>query len=274
MMFKIVASDLDGTLLTPSHQIAPYTRSILQKLHNSGRQFVFATGRHHIDVMNFQAQLGIPSYMITANGACVHSPDHQLLYQQDLDPDVVSAAINATKHETNLKIHIYRENDWLLDREDPTLKNVHDGQFTYQIFDVEQPPLLGIAKLFFTIDDLDHEKLVIWEDKFKQAFGDRANIAFSTPWCLEIMNKNVSKGDALAMVAHHLNATLDDCIAFGDGMNDVELLSMAGKGLIMSTAHDKVKRALPDHEIIGGCDQESVAHYLEDHLLQITNFDR
>ncbi len=139
VMFKIVASDLDGTLLTPDHKIAPYSRSILQKLHDSGRQFVFATGRHHLDVQNFQAQLGIPAYLITANGACVHAPDHSQLYQQDLDPEVVATAIQLTKNESNLKIHIYRENDWLLNTEDLTLKNFHDGQFTSKVSILPRP---------------------------------------------------------------------------------------------------------------------------------------
>ena len=60
---------------------------------------------------------------------------------------------------------------------------------------------------------------------------------------------------------------LSDCIAFGDGMNDVEMLSAAGKGLVMATAHDRVKAALPDHEVIGSHAEEAVARYLEKHLL-------
>ncbi|WP_199450756.1 HAD hydrolase family protein, partial [Vibrio harveyi] len=56
-------------------------------------------------------------------------------------------------------------------------------------------------------------------------------------------------------------------IAFGDGMNDVEMLTMAGKGLVMGTAHDKVKKALPSNDVIGSCADEAVAHYLETNLL-------
>jgi len=63
---------------------------------------------------------------------------------------------------------------------------------------------------------------------------------------------------------------LKDCIAFGDGMNDFEMLSMAGKGLVMGTAHHKVKTALPDIEVIGNCDDEAVAHYIAEHLLNKT----
>ncbi len=62
-------------------------------------------------------------------------------------------------------------------------------------------------------------------------WGDRVNVSFSTLTCLEVMAGGVSKGHALEAVAKMLGYTLSDCIAFGDGMNDAEMLSMAGKGL-------------------------------------------
>ncbi|MCA2418018.1 HAD-IIB family hydrolase, partial [Vibrio chemaguriensis] len=77
----------------------------------------------------------------------------------------------------------------------------------------------------------------------------------------------VSKGHALQAVAETLGLTLENCIAFGDGMNDVEMLSMAGKGLVMGTSHEKVMKALPNNEVIGSNADDAVAHYLQDHLL-------
>ncbi|HAH02342.1 MAG TPA: sugar/pyridoxal phosphate phosphatase YigL, partial [Vibrio sp.] len=68
-------------------------------------------------------------------------------------------------------------------------------------------------------------------------------------------------------VAKSLNLTLDNCVAFGDGMNDAEMLAMAGKGLVMGTSHEKVFKALPDNEVIGSSADDAVAHYLEKHLL-------
>ncbi|WP_299017315.1 Cof-type HAD-IIB family hydrolase [uncultured Photobacterium sp.] len=265
-MYKIVASDLDGTLLTPDHKIAPFTKQVLNQLHQVGKDFIFATGRHHIDVAGMREHLGIPAYMITSNGARVHNSKGEVIFQQDVQPEVISSIIEMTKHDPELKIHIYRNDDWLLNAEDPTLQDFHD-EFSYQLFDVNNPPLEGVAKVFFTRDDRDHDKLVEWEDRLNAHFGQQANIAFSTPWCLEVMDANVSKGHALEAVAKEKGYGLQDCIAFGDGMNDVEMLSMAGKGLIMETAHDKVKQALPENNVIGACNDEAVAHYLANNLL-------
>ncbi|ELR64077.1 hypothetical protein C942_03158 [Photobacterium marinum] len=266
-MYKIVASDLDGTLLTPDHKIAPFTKQVLNQLHHSGKDFIFATGRHHIDVAGMREHLGIPAYMITSNGARVHNSNGDVIYQQDVQPEVIRGIIEMAKADPELKIHIYRNDDWLLNKEDPTLSDFHE-EFTYQLFDVDNPPLDGVAKIFFTRDDRSHDKLVEWEDRFNADFGDKANIAFSTPWCLEVMDAKVSKGHALEAVAKEKGYSLQDCIAFGDGMNDVEMLSMAGKGLIMGTAHDKVKLALPENRVIGACHDEAVAHYLADNLLK------
>lgn len=108
--------------------------------------------------------------------------------------------------------------------------------------------------------------LVVYEKLINEKFAGQVNVAFSTPYCLEVMGAGVSKGDALKAVAESLNLTLENCIAFGDGMNDVEMLSMAGKGLVMGTAHEKVIKALPEIEVIGSHADDAVAHYLHEHL--------
>lgn len=265
-MYQIVASDLDGTLLNPEHKIAPFTRDVLQRLSQHQKNFVFATGRHHIDVAEMREKLEIPAYMITSNGARVHNNLGELVFQQNLTAEVIRGIIDLAKQDPNLHIHMYCGEHWLLNHDDDKLKEFHET-FTYQLFDVENPPLDEVAKIFFTRDDNDHEALVVWEEKFKSQFGDKANIAFSTPWCLEVMDAGVSKGSALEAVAKALGYELNDCIAFGDGMNDVEMLAMAGKGLIMGTSHEKVKQALPNNDVIGSNADEAVAHYLQQYLL-------
>lgn len=265
-MYKIAASDLDGTLLTSEHKIAPFTKKVLTQLHHQGIEFVFATGRHHVDVANIREQLGIPAYMITSNGARVHNCKNEMIFKQNLTPDVVKELINMIKEDDEILIHIYRDDDWLLNKDEK--KECYQVNIAYQLFDVENPPLENVAKVFITREDKDHEKLVIWEEKFKAAFADRASVVFSTPFCLEVMDRDVSKGHALEAVAKMKGYQLADCIAFGDGMNDFEMLYMAGKGLVMETSHYKVKLALPNHEVIGHCDDQAVAHYLLEHIIK------
>ncbi|WP_086971520.1 Cof-type HAD-IIB family hydrolase [Vibrio coralliirubri] len=265
---KIVASDLDGTLLAPNHQLSDFTKLTLKKLHDQGYTFIFATGRHHVDVAGIRQIAGIPAYMITSNGARVHDQNDQLMYSQNVPQELVQPVIDIVRQDPNLFIHMYQNEDWLLDREDEMLAKFHsESGFSYKRFEAESAPSEGIAKVFFTHPEQDHEYLVTFEQKLRDAFGDKLNIAFSTPWCLEVMAAEVSKGHALDAVAKSLNLTLDNCVAFGDGMNDAEMLAMAGKGLVMGTSHEKVMKALPDNEVIGSNADDAVAHYLEKHLL-------
>ena len=67
-MFKVVVSDLDGTLLNNQHQISPHTRRTLHRLTAEGIRFIVATGRHHIDVQGIRNALGLEIFLITANG--------------------------------------------------------------------------------------------------------------------------------------------------------------------------------------------------------------
>ncbi len=263
---KIVASDLDGTLLAPNHQLSAYSKMTLRTLHEMGYTFVFATGRHHVDVAGIRAQVGIPAYMITSNGARVHDQKDQLTYSENIAPELVQGVIDTIKHDHEILIHMYQNDDWLMNKEDESLREFHD-EFTYHLFDEDRAPTNGIAKIFFTHGGKDHERLVAFETQLRQQFGDQLNISFSTPWCLEVMNGAVSKGHALQAIAESLGLTLENCLAFGDGMNDVEMLSMAGKGLVMGTAHEKVMQALPDNEVIGSNAEDAVAHYLQKHLL-------
>ena len=87
-MYKVVVSDLDGTLLNGQHQISPHPRYPAPS-GGAGIKFVVATGRHHVDVRSIRDTLGLDIYLITSNGAVVHDKQDQLIFNQAL-PDSVA----------------------------------------------------------------------------------------------------------------------------------------------------------------------------------------
>ncbi|CAH0532286.1 Pyridoxal phosphate phosphatase YigL [Vibrio stylophorae] len=268
-MYKIIASDLDGTLLNQDRIIAPFTKSVLSELVAAGKIFVFATGRHYVDVANFRRELGLPAYMITSNGARVHGPDDEVVKQHDLLPQQVEPVVAIADGDDNIHIHIYTDQGWLISEDDPELRHFHDDSgFYYEVFDRHNLPTESVCKIFFISKDRSHEALLDLEKRLLATFGDDLAICFSTPNCLEVNAKGVSKGSALAEVAARHGCTLADCIAFGDGMNDEVMLASTGKGLIMADAHDRLKAALPNHEVIGSNKEEGVAQYLQAHFLK------
>ncbi|HAI9186743.1 TPA: HAD family hydrolase [Escherichia coli] len=237
-MYQVVASDLDGTLLSPDHTLSPYAKETLKLLTARGINFVFATGRHHVDVGQIRDNLEIKSYMITSNGARVHDLDGNLIFAHNLDRDIASDLFGVVNDNPDIITNVYRDDEWFMNRHRPE----------------------GVSKVFFTCDS--HEQLLPLEQAINARWGDRVNVSFSTLTCLEVMAGGVSKGHALEAVAKKLGYSLKDCIAFGDGMNDAEMLSMAGKGCIMGSAHQRLKDLHPELEVIGTNADDAVPHYL------------
>ncbi|PJG58744.1 Cof-type HAD-IIB family hydrolase [Aeromonas cavernicola] len=260
-MFKVVVSDLDGTLLNKQHQISPRTRATLHRLAQQGIKFVVATGRHHVDVRSFRDALGMDIYLITSNGAVVHDKQDQLVFNQPL-PAEIAAELIALERDPAIHLNVYQGDEWLVEEELPWLLQFHDESgFTYRLVDdLSKEPKEQINKVFYIGD---HDKLVQIERHLNQRYGDQINVTFSLPDCLEVMHAEVHKGHAVRAVLAQHGFEMSQAIAFGDGMNDLEMLSMVGLGVVMGNAHDRLKLALPDHERTLTSDEDGVAVYLE-----------
>lgn len=265
-MYQVVASDLDGTLLSPEHRLTPYAKSVLQALTKRGIHFVFATGRHHIDVGQLRDNLGIKAHMITSNGARVHNADGELVFARDLPEDVAGALYELVFDSPDIVTNVYRGNEWHLNRQRPEdMQYFKETIFNCNLYRPDRLRTDAVSKVFFTGDS--HDKLLTLEEIINRQWGGRVNVSFSTLNCLEVMAGGVSKGHALEAVASDMGYRLKNCLAFGDGMNDAEMLSMAGKGCIMGNAHQRLKNKLPMLEVIGTNGEDAVPHYLQRLLL-------
>ncbi len=180
---------------------------------------------------------------------------HEILFEKDAMRSVALHAIVDFFNRHN------SPSEWFMNRHRPEeMRFFKEAVFKYALY---EPGLLepeGVSKVFFTCDS--HEKLLPLEQAINARWGDRVNVSFSTLTCLEVMAGGVSKGHALEAVAKKLGYSLQDCIAFGDGMNDAEMLSMAGKGCIMGSAHQRLKDLHPELEVIGTNAEDAVPHYL------------
>src|SRR5476649_2192967 len=183
-MYQVVASDLDGTLLAPDHTLKIYTKETLQLLTARGINFVFATGRHHIDVSQIRDNLGISAYMITSNGARVHNPDGELLFAHDVDGDIAEELFGMVYDDPEILTNVYRRDDWYMNRNRLDQQDFfRESDFNYQLFEPGQLPTDGICKVYFTSDN--HQRLMALEDALNARWGDRVNVSFSLPVCLE-----------------------------------------------------------------------------------------
>ena len=91
---KVIISDLDGTLLNNKHQISDYTKSVFKQLHKDNFLLIVATGRHHLDAMAVIDTLNVPVYLVSSNGARIHSPKKEELFAFDLKSEIVKLALS------------------------------------------------------------------------------------------------------------------------------------------------------------------------------------
>jgi len=258
--YKAVISDLDGTLLNSQHQVSEFTRSTLKALVGSGVKFIVATGRHIIDVQGIRQTMGFECDLITSNGALVSGADDRLLFQYTIDPDLAADLIRLTQDHPSYDTNIYTRDGWFLAREVPDLMEFHrDSGFQYTVADLSRIDLNGIHKFCFIGEPAALAKL---ECELLERHGGRASVVFSCDDCLEVMASKVNKGNSVQKALAGYGLHVDDAIAFGDAMNDYEMLSMVAKGFLMGNAHERLKAALPDHAVIGHSDEDGVAHCL------------
>lgn len=260
--FRAVVSDLDGTLLNANHVVGDFTIDTLNQLEKNGVDIVLATGRNHTDVSSILGKIGADrAVMITSNGARVRDLEGNLLYSNSLPEDIVFDLYKTPFDDTKVCLNSYQDEGWFINKEVPALKKFHqDSGFMYEVVDFSQHHARGVEKVFFI--GKTPEDLIEVEAYLRKHFGDRTTIVYSALACLEVMNKNVSKGDALKHVLEQRDYGFEECIAFGDGMNDVEMLSSVGKGCVMENADIRLKETCPQLEQIGSNKDESVAKYL------------
>ena len=162
---------------------------------------------------------------------------------------------------TRVCVNSYQGDEWFINIDLESLRKYHkDSGFMYQVVDFAQHHGRQTEKVFFIGREL--ADLLPIEQKIRETYGDQVYTVYSTPQCLEVMNNGVSKANALEELAERRGYTLKDCLVFGDGMNDFEMLKQAGKGCVMGNADPRLKEALPNNEVIGFNKDEAVAHYI------------
>ncbi len=262
---KLVVSDLDGTLLNSQHQLTDKTIETVQRLVKDGFQFMLATGRHYQDVHVIAQQLGVEMGLITSNGARVHGQCGTLLYESQMPSNLVEQVLDISK---NFAVHrnLYQQDYWLVEEPHDVLLSIHHASgFKYQLCDFSDIDLNYIDKIYFTAE---HDVLVELETALKNILANQLYITFTSPQYLEVMNLGVSKAKALEFIEQQRGIELNQIMAFGDGMNDKEMLKLAGHGVVMDNACQKVKGFLADLPRAASNDEEGVASYLHEQFWQ------
>lgn len=255
MNIKLIAFDLDGTFLDDRKNIPPENLRALEYAAEKGAVIVPATGRIYPGIPEKIRKLPFIRYFITANGATVYdAAENKVPYRAEIPAEL---ALRIMDYADTLPVtyDCYKDNQ---------------GYMTKSMFDcleeyVSVPEMLPyIQNMRITVDSLPEmlrssgesiQKMQLYlkdsslkprliED-LKQRFPEAA-ISTSLPFNIEINCTAADKGIALTALCEHLSIPIEGSMAFGDGTNDIALISAAGVGISMANASDEVKQAA-DH---------------------------
>ncbi|HCR96793.1 MULTISPECIES: HAD family hydrolase [Halomonas] len=258
---RLIVSDLDGTLLGRDHRLHEDTIEVLRTLVNQGHLLVLASGRHYADMRVFRDQLNVPIHLISSNGAYTHDPNDQLLAAYHVGSPQAAALIKLPRPD-NVRLSLYLDDAWYIDAESPSHLEMHAATgFVYQVVPPEKMPTEGIGKVLYGGRP---DALLKVETAIREINDGSLHVTYSTSDSLEIMAGGVNKGVALSALLKRLSVAPEDCLAFGDNLNDVEMLSLVGEPHFMINSHPEMAGRLNAARQIGHHGEAAVAVLLRE----------
>lgn len=258
--FRLVATDLDGTLLTSAETVSPRTRAALAAATAAGALHIIVTGRSASWARPVFDEIGYTGIAVCGQGAQVYDAGaHRLLTSLTLDRRLAALAIEKIEAETG-PLAIAANQDGL------------EGQVLagpgYELLigsDLPVVPVVReellttpISKLYIQHRGLGDDVLA---ETARRVAGDLVGIVMAGPGIVELLPLGLSKATGLAVAARRLGVRAADTVAFGDMPNDVPMFAWARHGVAMAGAHPELL-AVAD-EVTLGNDEDGVAVVLE-----------
>jgi len=266
-MYKLIATDLDGTLLNERKEISDRCREDIIKLKKKGIKVVLATGRPYHGIVPYIKMLDLyddDNYVIVYNGAVVQSArGNEILFDLPLSLDSYKELYELSK-QLGVYIHALTYDRVLTPVMNPytgveaSINNspVIEGA----VCDVD--PSLKIIKVMFVDDPKKLDTII---PQLPDWAKEKYSIVRSADIFLEFLNKNVDKAVGVSVIAEKLGIKMQEIIAVGDAGNDILMIKNAGLGVAMANATEDVKE-LADYITLTN-EEDGVAHVIEKFIL-------
>jgi Cof subfamily protein (haloacid dehalogenase superfamily) len=237
---KLVAIDLDGTLLDSNKKVSEQTVRGLQCL--MGAKVVIASARPPRSVRHIYRQLGLDTWQINYNGALIWDEvGQQPIFHRPMKASLAHQMVEVARDMFDeVLIHAEIMDKWYTDRDD-TSHTTETGKLFKpdSICAIEEFCAHPVTKLMMLGDPPILTRI---EALLLEEFGEHVSILHTDRDLLQIMDKRVSKAVALQKVATHYGIRAEEVMAVGDAPNDVGMLQYAGVAVAMDNAHDMVKK--------------------------------
>jgi Cof subfamily protein (haloacid dehalogenase superfamily) len=241
---KLVAIDLDDTLLRDDLTISQFSKDVLQEVREAGITVTLATWRMLPSARPYAEQLEFDVPLITYQGALVKNVfSGEVLYNCPLSQEISRIAIQYGRSK-KIQANYYLEDKIYVERVTEAgehYEHLAGIPFT-RVDDLEDLLEKGLPYKMLLIDNenlIDQELAELREILYREGFD--AHLTKSKPSYLEVNHRLATKGVALSKLAEQLNISREQVMAFGDSFNDLEMLEYAGYGFAVANAHPEVR---------------------------------
>ncbi len=270
MSYKLIVTDMDGTLLNSKSNVSERTKRALQGLHKKGVHIAIATGRIYTTAKIYGEQLGIVTPIICSNGAIVKNlKDDKIIFSQPLKKEDAIKIIDICK-ENNMYFYFYSHDTIYSESEERRLLYFSEWGKTLNEKDQIKIEIISDSKKIIENDTIykfgvQHDDMVKLES-ITNIIKSNLDVETHKSWLdlVDVMDRGVSKGKAVERLANSLGVKREEIITIGDNENDLSMLEYAGLGVAMGNAIDKVKD-MADY-ITDTNDNDGVAKVIEKFL--------
>ena len=267
---KLIALDLDDTLLNDDRQISDRNAEVLRECVENGIYVVLCSGRAEDAILPFVRRLEIAGreegrFIIAINGSSIFDlHKRQQIFCKKVESDILTrtdeiAEAHGLKSEVYTPDTIFysEENEWTrLDVEMCGLK----GQ---KVENYKEFIRQGFTKMLVPGDP---RKLQQIQKELREEFGERAVIFTSKPYFLEILPPECGKGEAVSWLSEKLGIEIEKTMGFGDSMNDESMIRMTGYGVAMKNGLPEIKN-IADFVTDNDNNNDGIADFLRKHVL-------
>ncbi|EGP5617306.1 Cof-type HAD-IIB family hydrolase [Enterococcus faecium] len=262
-MIKLIASDMDGTLLDSHMSVSPENAEAIRFANDAGVEFMVATGRNYQEARAALDEVGIDCAMITLNGAQVFDKEGNSLFTVSIPNNQAISVLdildaNGIYYEVATNDGLYSENQAKRIESFASMVATHLPHLTYKMAIAMASAKLELLHITYVDSiraileekNLEVLKIICFHTegpavlgpvgKQISLLGDLA-VTSSGQNNIEVNHKNAQKGIAVAHVAHERGISLEEVMTIGDNFNDVSMLQVARVSFAMGNAEIEVK---------------------------------
>lgn len=265
-MYRLLAIDLDGTLLTPRPQrtITQRTRQAIQQAAEAGIKIVIATGQSLPVLQHLCGDLPIEGPQIIENGAVIADIRTGQFYHEKLLPTKYILPVLDTLKQTGFHRAYHTRSRVYADNDAPRVRQWYDPPVP-PVIEVEDVASLYPEPCIKVVGIGEEDRLRAQRQALIERFAGQLYVTQSAFDLLEFLHPEVSKERGLQAIAQDLGIKAEEIVAIGDNHNDIGMLRFAGLGVAMGNAHEEVKSEA-DHITLSNA-ADGVAAVIEDVVL-------